>query len=109
MALHMLLPLAAMTRIVVLQVRAELAPWEAQMAEVQSRIGVATSERDLLLQRQADARGRLDSARSALEAARATAQQQTAEIKRINKEMEEQRCGVCACVCVVYGRGDGCE
>lgn len=41
------------------QVRAELAPWEAQMAEVQSRMNVATSERDLLLKQQQDAKGEL--------------------------------------------------
>jgi hypothetical protein len=39
------------------KVRAELAPWEAQMAEVQSRMDVATSERDLLLQQQQEAKG----------------------------------------------------
>jgi len=39
------------------QVRGELAPWEAQMAEVQSHIDVATSERDLLLKQQQDAKG----------------------------------------------------
>lgn len=39
------------------QVRAELAPWEAHMASVQSRMDVATSERDLLLKQQKDAKG----------------------------------------------------
>jgi hypothetical protein len=44
-------------RMPVMQVRAELAPWEAQMAEVKSRMDVATSERDLLLKQQQDAKG----------------------------------------------------
>lgn len=38
------------------KVRAELAPWEAQMQEVQGRMGVATSERDMLLRRGEDAK-----------------------------------------------------
>ena len=35
-------------------VKAELAPWEAQMKEVQSRIDVAASERGLLIKQQED-------------------------------------------------------
>ena len=40
-------------------VRAELAPWEQQMAEVQSRLDVAAAERDLLTKQQSDAKQRL--------------------------------------------------
>lgn len=40
------------------QVRKELAPWEAQMQEVQGRIDVATSERDLLVRRGEEAKVR---------------------------------------------------
>ena len=39
-------------------VRAEQAPWEAQLAELSSRISVATAERDLLLKKQTDAEKR---------------------------------------------------
>ena len=34
------------------EARAEIAPWEAKMAEEQGRRGVAASERDLLVQKQ---------------------------------------------------------
>ena len=40
-------------------VRHEQAPWEAQLAEVNGRVTVATAERDLLLKKQADAEKRL--------------------------------------------------
>lgn len=40
-------------------VRAEQAPWEAKLAEVNSRLSVAAAERDLLLKKQADAQKRL--------------------------------------------------
>lgn len=39
--------------------RAEQAPWEAQLAEVNGRVAVAAAERDLLLKKQADAEKRL--------------------------------------------------
>ena len=39
--------------------RAEQAPWEAQLAEVNGRVNVAAAERDLLLKKQADAEKRL--------------------------------------------------
>ena len=39
-------------------VRAEQAPWEAQLAELASRAAVASAERDLLLKKQADAEKR---------------------------------------------------
>ncbi len=42
-----------------LQVRSELAPWEAQITEVQSRIDVAAAERDLLAKKHQDAKQRL--------------------------------------------------
>lgn len=37
------------------RVRAELAPWEAQIAAAQARIDVATAERELVLKKQTDA------------------------------------------------------
>ena len=40
-------------------VRNEQAPFEAQLAEVNSRVSVASAERDLLLKKQADAEKRL--------------------------------------------------
>lgn len=39
--------------------RNEQAPWEAQLAEVNSRVSVASAERDLLLKKQANAEKRL--------------------------------------------------
>ena len=39
--------------------RNEAAPWEAQLAQVNSRLSVAAAERDLLLKKQADAAKRL--------------------------------------------------
>ena len=41
------------------EVRRQLAPWEQQISQVQSRLGVATSERDMLHKTQADAKQRL--------------------------------------------------
>lgn len=41
------------------QIRTQQAPWEAQAAEVNSRVSVATAERDLLLKKQHDAQKRL--------------------------------------------------
>lgn len=41
------------------EVRRKLAPWEQQISEVQSRLDVATSERDMLHKTQADAKQRL--------------------------------------------------
>jgi len=40
------------------RVKAELAPWEKQMQEVQGRMDVATSERDMLLRKSEDAKVR---------------------------------------------------
>eukprot|EP00775_Hariotina_reticulata_P001241 gene1241-1581_t len=73
------------------KVRSDLAPWESQMAEVQSHIDVATSERDLLLQQQQDAKGRLASAKEQLTAAKQIAAEKEGEIKQIHKDMEGQR------------------
>ena len=41
------------------EVRRQLAPWEQQISEVQSRLGVAISERDMLHKSHADAKQRL--------------------------------------------------
>ncbi|WIA28149.1 hypothetical protein OEZ86_010718 [Tetradesmus obliquus] len=76
---------------VFLQVRAELAPWESQMAEVQSAIDVATSERDLLLKQQQEAKDRLAGAQEALAAAKRVAAEKEAEIQQISSDMEAQR------------------
>lgn len=40
-------------------VRAELAPWEAQIAGAQARVDVATAERELVLKKQTDAEDQL--------------------------------------------------
>ena len=40
-------------------VRGELAPWEAKIADAQSRHDLAASERDLLVAKQTDAKQRL--------------------------------------------------
>jgi hypothetical protein len=61
------------------------------MAEVQSHIDVATSERDLLLQQQQDAKGRLAAAKEQLTAAEQVASQKAGEIKQIQKDIERQR------------------
>ncbi|WIA08081.1 hypothetical protein OEZ85_007544 [Tetradesmus obliquus] len=73
------------------KVRAELAPWESQMAEVQSAIDVATSERDLLLKQQQEAKDRLAGAQEALAAAKRVAAEKEAEIQQISSDMEAQR------------------
>jgi chromosome segregation ATPase len=41
------------------QIRTQQAPWEAKATEVNSRISVASAERDLLLKKQGDAQKRL--------------------------------------------------
>eukprot|EP00878_Enallax_costatus_P022268 GHUV01023613.1.p1 GENE.GHUV01023613.1~~GHUV01023613.1.p1 ORF type:complete len:481 (+),score=194.82 GHUV01023613.1:286-1728(+) len=73
------------------KVRAELAPWESQMAEVQSHIDVATSERDLLLKQQQEAKGRLAAAEQQLTAAKRVAAEKEAEIQQISRDMQTQR------------------
>ncbi|GBF90732.1 structural maintenance protein of chromosomes [Raphidocelis subcapitata] len=73
------------------RVRKELAPWEAQMSEVQGRIDVATSERDMLLRRSEDAKERLEAARAQLEAAKKAAADKGKEIAAIEKEMAQSR------------------
>ena len=40
------------------EVRRQLAPWEQQISQVQSRLGVATAERDMLQKSHADAEQR---------------------------------------------------
>ena len=61
------------------------------MAEVQSRIDVATSERDLLLKQQQEAKGRLAAAEQQLTAAKQVAAEKEAEIQQISKDMQTQR------------------
>lgn len=63
------------------------------MAEVQSAIDVATSERDLLLKQQQEAKDRLAGAQEALAAAKRVAAEKEAEIQQISSDMEAQRCG----------------
>lgn len=74
-----------------LQVRAELAPWESQMTEVQSHINIAISERDLLLKQQQEAKGRLAAAEQQLQTAKQVAAEKEAEIHQISQEREIQR------------------
>jgi chromosome segregation ATPase len=69
------------------QVRGELAPWERQMQEVQSHMDVASSERDLLRKKAADAATRLEELRSQLAAAVAAVADKEAELGRNAKEV----------------------
>jgi hypothetical protein len=64
------------------------------MAEVQSAIDVATSERDLLLKQQQEAKDRLAGAQEALAAAKRVAAEKEAEIQQISSDMEGQRCAL---------------
>lgn len=73
------------------QVRAELAPWEKQMQEVQAKMDVATSERDVLLKKHTDAEARLQAAVEALAAAKQGATGKDKEIVGIQKSMEACR------------------
>lgn len=61
------------------------------MAEVQSRMNVATSERDLLLKQQREAKERLAAAEQQLETAKQVAAEKEAEIHQISREVEVQR------------------
>jgi structural maintenance of chromosome 4 len=72
-------------------VKAELSPWEQQMREAQARVDVATSERDLVLREQGEAKLRLEQARAALEAARAEAHSKEQEIVALRQELESAR------------------
>jgi structural maintenance of chromosome 4 len=75
-------------------VRADLAPWQKQMTEVNSRIDVATSERDLLEKEHADAASRLETAKAELQAeteAAATKSQQASEMEGQIDKLRTQR------------------
>ena len=72
-------------------VKGELAPWEQQMREVQARVDVATSERDLVLREQGEAKARLAQAREALAQARAEADAKGREIVAMRAELESAR------------------
>lgn len=61
------------------------------MAEVQSHIDVATSERDLLLKQQQEAKGRLAAAEQQLTSAKQVAAEKEAEIQQISRDMQVQR------------------
>lgn len=61
------------------------------MGEVQGRMEVATSERDLLLRRTEDARARLEAARAQVAGARQAAKDKGREIAAIEKEAEATR------------------
>lgn len=73
--------------------RAELAPWDKRVGEVNSRIGIATAERDALAKRAEDARRRLDGALKGLAAA-----QQSAAAKA--KQIQELEAAAARCRCV---------
>jgi hypothetical protein len=62
------------------------------MTEAQSAIDVATSERDLLLKQQQEAKDRLAGAQEALAAAKRVAAEKEAEIQQISSDMDAQRC-----------------
>eukprot|EP00884_Botryococcus_braunii_P019465 jgi/Botrbrau1/6201/Bobra.0344s0041.1 len=72
-------------------VRAELAPWEAKIAEAQARIDVATAERDLVLKKQTDAEDQLKGAQRGQAEAQAAAKAKAAEISRMEAEAEKHR------------------
>ena len=57
-------------RVELREVKGQLEPWEAQMAEVKGRIDVATSERDLLKKRRHEAVERLADAKAELKTAK---------------------------------------
>ena len=86
------------------QVRAELAPWEKRIGEVNSRVGVATAERDALAKRAEDARRRLDGALKGLAAAQQSAAAKSKQIQELEAAAARCRC-VCVCVCVCWGWG----
>ena len=68
------------------RVRAELAPWEKKITEVQSRMDVAVSERDMLIKGHEEAKKRFEDAKVELKEVK-----QTSEIKsRQAKEIEGQ-------------------
>eukprot|EP00798_Chlamydomonas_sp_ICE-L_P016663 gene16663-22917_t len=73
-------------------VRAELAPWEKRRGEVNSRINVASTERDLLARKGEDAKKRLDSALQGLTAAQQGARAKEAQIKELDDAT--QRCRI---------------
>ena len=78
-------------RVTNLQVRSELSPWERQMQEVQSRMDVATSERDLLLKQHEEAKQRLTGMKEQLQEAQKVAAAKEKEIQQIQREMEAVR------------------
>jgi chromosome segregation ATPase len=75
------------------------------MAEVQSAIDVATSERDLLLKQQQEAKDRLAGAQEALAAAKRVAAEKEAEIQQISSDMEAQRFARLAIIALILAVG----
>jgi hypothetical protein len=97
-----------------MQVRAELAPWDKQIGEVNSRIGIATAERDALAKRAEDARRRLDGALKGLAAAQQSAAAKAKQIQELEAAATRCRCvsslrprrwagGVLQCCCGFAG------
>jgi chromosome segregation ATPase len=73
-------------------VKAELAPWEKQIKEVQARIDVAASERNLLIKQQIDAKQRLADTQLTLKAAHETARSKAQQIKEMEAAVGKHRC-----------------
>jgi hypothetical protein len=72
-------------------VKAELAPWEKQMKEVQSCIDVAASECDLLMKQHEDAKQRYADAQLSLKAAQETASNKGGQIKEMQAAVDKYR------------------
>ena len=72
-------------------VKADLAPWEKQMKEVQARINVATSERGLLTKQHEDAKQRFLDAQLSLKAAHETAFNKAGQIKEMEAAVDKYR------------------
>ena len=72
--------------------RAELAPWDKRVGEVNSRIGIATAERDALAKRAEDARRRLDGALKGLAAAQQSATAKAKQIQELEAAAARCRC-----------------
>lgn len=86
-------------------VKAELTPWEKQMREVQSRIDVAASERELLIKQQKDAEQRLADNQSTLNAAHETARKKAQQINEMEAAVLKHRCVArCACGRLLCGK-----
>lgn len=73
------------------QVRADLAPWERQITEAQSRVDVAAAERDLVVQQHETAQQRLSDAQLALKAAMESAANCEGQIAAMEASVDKLR------------------